>query len=123
MPLVLVVDDLELNVEVLESKLANAGFETIRALSGPQAVEAAMQRSPDLILLDVMMPEMDGYEVCRRLRADPRTADIPVILLSALSDPTDRLQGFEAGADAFVTKPVRDDTLFARMRLLIDAKR
>lgn len=123
MPLVLVVDDLELNVEVLESKLENAGFETIRALSGAQAVEAATQRSPDLILLDVMMPEMDGYEVCRRLRADPRTAGIPVILLSALSEPTDRLQGFEAGADAFVTKPVRDDALFARMRLLIGAKR
>jgi two-component system cell cycle response regulator len=123
MPLVLVVDDLELNVEVLESKLENAGFETIRALSGPQAVEAATQRSPDLILLDVMMPEMDGYEVCRRLRADPRTAGIPVILLSALSEPADRLQGFEAGADAFVTKPVRDDALFARMRLLIGAKR
>jgi len=114
---------LELNVEVLESKLENAGFETIRALSGAQAVEAATQRSPDLILLDVMMPEMDGYEVCRRLRADPRTAGIPVILLSALSEPTDRLQGFEAGADAFVTKPVRDDALFARMRLLIGAKR
>ena len=116
MPLILVVDDLELNVELLESKLENQGFDTARSLSGSDALKVAERRQPDLVLLDVMMPGMEGFEVCRRLRADPRTAAIPIILLTALSDPADRLRGFEAGADEFLTKPVADDVLFARIR-------
>jgi two-component system, cell cycle response regulator len=122
MPLILVVDDAELNIELLERKLENGGFETVRAVSGASALEAAQKHLPDLILLDVMMPVMDGFEVCRRLRADPRAAEIPIILLTALSDPADRLRGFEAGADDFLTKPIADDVLFARIRSAIRAR-
>ena len=123
MPGILVVDDVELNLELLERKLENQGFDTARAVSGAGALEAAQKRVPDLILLDVMMPEIDGFEVCRRLRADPRTAEIPIILLTALSDPADRLRGLQAGADEFLTKPVADDVLFARIRSLLPAPR
>ena len=123
MPLILVVDDVELNVELLERKLENQGFDAARAVSGAGALNASQKRLPDLILLDVMMPGIDGFEVCRRLRADPRTAEIPIILLTALSDPEDRLRGLQAGADEFLTKPVADDVLFARIRSLLPAPR
>jgi two-component system cell cycle response regulator len=122
-PLILVVDDFALNVEVLEAKLSKEGFDTIHAFSGPTALQAADRQLPDIILLDVMMPRMDGFEVCRRLKANPRTAEIPVILLTALSDSADRLQALEAGADDFLTKPLSDNVLFARVRSLIHPKR
>jgi two-component system cell cycle response regulator len=118
-----VVDDLQQNVEILEAKLCNEGFDTIHAFSGRSALQAAEQQVPDIILLDVMMPQMDGLEVCRRLRANPRTGKIPVILVTALSDSADRLRGLEAGADDFLSKPLRDDVLFARVRSLTRPKR
>src|SRR6267142_125495 len=120
---VLVVDDVELNVKLLEAKLSSEYFEVIAADNGPAALELAETEMPDIILLDVMMPLMDGFEVCRRLKANPHTADIPVVMVTALSDVADRLRGLESGADEFLTKPVNDTALFARVRSLVRMKR
>src|SRR5947209_6265004 len=120
---VLVVDDVELNVKLLEAKLASEYFEVVTANNGPSALDIAEGELPDIILLDIMMPRMDGFEVCRRLKANPRTADIPVVMVTALSDVADRLRGLESGADEFLTKPVNDTALFARVRSLVRLKR
>ena len=121
-PLVLVVDDLVINVEVLEAKLSKEGFDTVHAFSGPSALEAAERELPDLVLLDAMMPEMDGLEVCRRLKGNPKTAQIPVIVLTALSGSEDRWQAFAAGANDFLTKPFRDDVLLTRVHFMLRRK-
>lgn len=120
---VLVVDDLPANVKVLEAKLTGEYFTVITATSGVEALEMATRESPDIILLDVMMPGMDGFEVCRHLKADAATSHIPVVMVTALSDVSDRVTGLEAGADDFLTKPVNDITLFARIRSLARMKR
>src|SRR5437762_9498264 len=96
---VLVVDDVELNVKLLEAKLSSEYFEVIAADNGPTALELAESELPDIILLDIMMPRMDGFEVCRRLKANPRTADIPVVMVTALSDVADRLRGLESRSE------------------------
>lgn len=113
---ILVVDDLEPNVKLLEAKLSAEYFDVITAMNGPDAIEAARAEQPDIVLLDVMMPGMDGYEVCRRLKADPETSHIPVVMVTALDQQSDRVAGLEAGADDFLTKPVEDLALFARVR-------
>ncbi|MEE2525132.1 PleD family two-component system response regulator [Hyphobacterium sp. HN65] len=119
---VLVVDDQEANVRLLEAKLKAEYFEVVTAYDGPSAIEKAREEQPDVILLDVMMPGMDGFEVCRRLKSDKRTRHIPVIHVTALDQPEDRVRGLDSGADDFLTKPVDNLPLFARLRSLLRLK-
>lgn len=119
---VLVVDDVPPNVKLLEAKLTSEYFDVLTAFSGPEALDVISREHPDIILLDVMMPGMDGFEVCRRIKGDPTTAHIPVVMVTALDQPSDRVAGLEAGADDFLTKPVQDLALFARVRSLVRLK-
>ena len=119
---VLVVDDLEPNVKLLEAKLRAEYFDVLGAYSGQEAIDLAAAEKPDIILLDVMMPGMDGFEACRKLKANPETMHIPVVMVTALDQQADRVAGLEAGADDFLTKPVEDLALFARVRSLTRLK-
>jgi two-component system, cell cycle response regulator len=119
---VLVVDDILSNVKLLEAKLTSEYFEVVTAYSGAEALAKMDESEPDIVLLDVMMPGMDGFEVCRRIKANPKTAHVPVVMVTALDQPTDRVAGLEAGADDFLTKPVDDAALFARVRSLVRLK-
>jgi len=119
---VLVVDDLPPNVKLLEAKLTAEYFDVVTASDGPSAIAAAKTKSPDVILLDVMMPGMDGFEVCRILKTDPTTMHIPIIMVTALNETSDRVHGLESGADDFLTKPVNDVALFARIKSLARLK-
>ncbi|GAB1716025.1 MAG: response regulator receiver modulated diguanylate cyclase [Nitrobacter sp.] len=119
---VLVVDDIPANVKLLEARLSAEYFDVVTASNGAQALEICARAKCDIILLDVMMPDMDGFEVCRRLKANPATHFIPVVMVTALDDPSDRVRGLEAGADDFLTKPVSDVVLIARVRSLTRLK-
>jgi len=113
---ILVVDDIEANVRLLQAKLEAEYYEVLSASDGPTALAMAATEKPDIILLDVMMPGMDGFTVCRHLKDDIETRHIPVVLLTALDGRSDRVAGLEAGADDFLTKPIDDVMLFARVR-------
>jgi two-component system, cell cycle response regulator len=119
---VLVVDDILSNVKLLEAKLTAEYFEVLTASSGEQALTRVAAELPDIVLLDVMMPGMDGFEVCRRIKSNPKVAHIPIVMVTALDQPSDRVTGLEAGADDFLTKPVDDLALFARVKSLVRLK-
>lgn len=119
---ILVVDDIESNVRLLEAKLSAEYYEVLTANDGPTALAIAASELPDIVLLDVMMPGMDGFQVCRRLKDDPATRHVPVVLVTALDGRADRVAGLEAGADDFLTKPIDDVMLFARVRSLVRLK-
>ena len=119
---VLVVDDVPANVKLLEARLSAEYFDVTTASSGPQALALAERAECDIVLLDVMMPDMDGFEVCRKLKSNPVTHHIPVVMVTALDQPSDRVRGLEAGADDFLTKPVTDVALVSRVRSLARLK-
>ncbi|MBX3531032.1 MAG: PleD family two-component system response regulator [Rhizobiaceae bacterium] len=119
---ILVVDDIPANVRLLEARLSAEYFNVLTASSGPEALEACMAGRVDVVLLDVMMPGMDGFEVCRRLKSDPATSHIPVVMVTALDQASDRVRGLDAGADDFLTKPVNDLQLVTRVKNLVRLK-
>ena len=121
--LVLVVDDDEANRMLLRDPLEVHGYEVIEAKNGEQALQKVEQRPPDVILLDVMMPQMDGFEVCRRLKKDPRTAPIPILMVTALSERMERMTGIAAGASDFLSKPVDLQELTLRVGHAAQTKR
>ncbi len=118
---ILIVDDVATNRIVMKVKLAAACYSVEQAENGLEALRVARETKPDLILLDIMMPDMSGVDVCRALKADPATSGIPVVLITALSDHDAKMEGLEAGADDFLTKPVEEVTLLARVRSLLRA--
>src|SRR6266487_2428654 len=120
---VLIVDDEVKNVKLLEALLAPQNFEIEKAYDGKAALAQVQRNPPDMILLDVMMPELDGFEVCRRLKSDTETQLIPVVIMTALGQVEDRIKGKEAGADDFLTKPVDRRELMARINSLLRLNR
>src|SRR5260221_5290443 len=119
---ILVVDDIEANIRLLQAKLEAEYYDVLTASDGPTALAMAAAEKPDIVLLDVMMPGMDGFAVCRRLKDDAETRHMPVVLLSALDGRSDRVAGLGAGADEFLTKPIDDVMLFAPGRSLTRPK-
>ena len=116
---ILVVDDEIESVKLIGLMLQRRGYEIVAARSGAQALEKAQAEKPDLIILDVMMPDMDGYEVCRRLRANPGTATLPIIMFTAKTMIDDKVAGFQAGADDYLTKPVHPEELASRIEAVL----
>lgn len=113
---ILVVDDSKMNLKVLVAALGDEGYTVRPALSGEIALKAARKEIPDLILLDILMPGLDGYEVCKALKSDPRLKDVPVIFISALNEMTDKVKGFSAGGVDYVSKPFQNEELLARVK-------
>ncbi|MBN2018725.1 MAG: response regulator [Sedimentisphaerales bacterium] len=119
---VLVVDDNRENLELLEAYLEDLDCRTIPATDGPEALEIVKNDKPDIILLDIMMPKMSGFEVCRRVKGDPATADIPIIMVTALNEYGDMQRGVDCGTDDFVSKPVNKIELLTRVRTMLKLK-
>jgi CheY-like chemotaxis protein len=121
-PVVLVVDDNQQNLELLQAYLEDIDCETIPANDGPEALEIINTIAPDLVLLDVMMPKMSGFEVCKRIKNDPRTSDIPVIMVTALNEFGDIERGIDSGTDDFLSKPVNKLELVTRVKIMLKLK-
>lgn len=119
---ILVVDDIPTNVKLLEARLSAEYFDVLCADNGARALSICQTEQVDIVLLDIMMPDMDGFEVCERLKANPATAHIPVVMVTALDQPADRVRGLKAGADDFLTKPVNDLQLISRVKSLVRLK-
>lgn len=121
-PKIMIVDDVPLNVELQKTYLLSAGYEVIVAMDGQAAIEKIKTESPDLILLDIMMPKMNGFEVCKKLKSNPSTQFIPVVMVTALQEVEDKISGIEAGADDFISKPFNKLELMARVKSLLRIK-
>lgn len=119
---ILVVDDIQTNVMLLEERLKAEYFEVLTASNGQKALDVVASMQVDLILLDIMMPGIDGFETCARLKQDPRSEHIPIILVTALDQPSDCIKGLQAGADDFLTKPINDFQLITRVKNLLRLK-
>ncbi len=117
---IFIADDESGFVSTLKSRLEFEGFEVTTAPDGKSAMELIPDEEPDLILLDIMMPEMNGYQVCRELKEDPETSPIPVLMLTAKSQESDKFWGMEAGADSYITKPFEMDELIKEVKVLLD---
>ena len=121
-PVVLVVDDNQQNRELLQAYLEDVDCQAIPAVDGPEALEIIAKDPPDLILLDVMMPKMSGFEVCRRIKNDPKTSEIPVIMVTALNEFGDIERGIDSGTDDFLSKPVNKLELLTRVKTMLKLK-
>ena len=121
--LILIVDDNEHNIQVLGNIIEESGYDVAVSMSGPDALQFVHDEKPDLVLLDVMMPQMDGYEVCTRLKADESTRDIPVIFLSAKRETDDLIRGFDVGGIDYITKPFQGAELLVRVKTHIELKK
>src|SRR4030066_601480 len=121
-PVVLVVDDNQQNLELLQAYLEDIDCETIPAHDGPEALEIIGTSVPDLILLDVMMPKMSGFEVCKRIKNDPKTSDVPIIMVTALNEFGDIERGIDSGTDDFISKPVNRLELLTRVSTMLKLK-
>src|SRR4051794_16543545 len=121
-PLILAVDDTPDNLEILQRRLTSQGYDVVTAADGEEALLRARQLDPDLILLDVMMPKLDGIQVVRQVRSDPQLHAIPVILVTAKADTRDVIAGFDAGGDDYLTKPFEHTALLARVRSMLRQK-
>ncbi|NEQ22968.1 MAG: response regulator, partial [Microcoleus sp. SIO2G3] len=119
---ILIVDDTLTNLEVLFGCLTDAGFRILVAEDGISAIENAKYALPDLILLDILMPGLDGFETCRRLKADEATAEIPVIFMTALTETVDKVKGFNLGAVDYVTKPFQQEEVLARVQTHVNLR-
>ena len=120
---VLVVDDNPDNLRLLTAMLTDKGYKVRPAPSGSLALQSVRSTLPDLVLLDIKMPEMDGYEVCRRLKADERTRDVPVLFISALSEVKDKIKGFSVGGVDYITKPFQHEVVLARVQTHVSLSR
>ncbi|MBN1360950.1 MAG: response regulator [Sedimentisphaerales bacterium] len=122
LPLILVVDDNHQNLELIQAYLEDVECETMSARDGVEALDTVAKTKPDLVLLDVMMPKMSGFEVCRRIKTDPETSDIPVIMVTALNEFGDIERGIDSGTDDFVSKPVNRLELLTRVKTMLKLK-
>src|SRR5205809_2924482 len=121
-PRILIADDNAQNVELLEAYLAAGDWDIRTAADGEETLQQVRDWAPDLILLDIMMPKISGFEVCKRLRADPKTHDISVLMITALDQPSDVEKAVEAGTNDFITKPINKDALLTRVRSMLAAQ-